>query len=298
MSALAVTPEQSTPVAERVDMVSGGRRRSYRMVRPSDVEPGAPILLALHGSLMDADSFRQFSGGTFDDVAARDGVVVVYPDAIEGMWVDGRIDTPAKAREMGVDDVAFLAHVLEDVAARTGADTDRAYVVGFSNGGQMATTLAHVRPDLAHGVALVGATLPVAENWDVDDQRVAMPVLLVHGTEDPVVPYAGGVASLFGKARGANLSIRDTSSYWLQRNGITSRGASRFLADDGATRVRHLHWEEDGKHPVALYSVQGGGHSVPNLRVRAFKKMGATNRALDTGAVAWDFFSAAESAQR
>ncbi|TIC82620.1 PHB depolymerase family esterase [Nocardioides sp. GY 10127] len=296
MSALAVTPEQPAPVTERVDLLSGGRRRSYRVVRPADVRPGAAAMVVLHGSLMDGDSFRQFSGGTFDDLAQRHGVVVAYPDAIEGLWVDGRISSPAKDRGDGVDDVSFVSDVIDDLVARTGVDRARTYVTGFSNGGMLASTLAFERPDLAHGVALIGATLPVADNLDLDDREVPVPVLMVHGTHDPVVPYAGGVATLFGQARGENLSVQDSSSYWVWRNGISSSATETSLADDGATSVQHLSWRQDGRPPVSLLSVHGGGHSVPNLRVRAFRKMGATNRALDTGEAAWRFFSAAAEA--
>lgn len=301
-STTSSTTTTAAPALQEValEVVLGDRVRTARAVLPADPAPGAPVLVALHGSLMDATSFRQFSGGTFD-AAARRGAVVLYPDAVDGRWNDLRRDNDGTARTEGLDDEELVARLVGLAAERWGADAARAYVVGFSNGGQLAYRLAFERPDLVRGLAVVGATLPVADDVLADSRDHlyaaltdgAVPVLLVHGTADPVVPYAGGVASLFGKARGEGLSVDETAGFWVRRNGLTVSGTETDLGGDGTTTVHLTAWEQDGRPPVRLYTVVGGGHSVPNLRVRAFRAMGATNRSLDLGAVVWDFFEPA-----
>jgi polyhydroxybutyrate depolymerase len=62
------------------------------------------------------------------------------------------------ARTAGVDDVAFLAALIDQHRGLP------AYVAGYSSGGQMAIRLVHEIPDRLSGVVIISATQPVAEN--------------------------------------------------------------------------------------------------------------------------------------
>lgn len=109
------------------------------------------------------------------------------------------------ARADGVDDVDFLLAVVDEVDREYGPLP--VYVVGYSNGRQMAIRLVHERPDRLAGAVLIGATQPTADIFAVErDQHASLPVVLIHGTRDPMVPYNGGMASLFGfRPRGTGL---------------------------------------------------------------------------------------------
>ena len=90
-----------------------GFKRKYTVVAPED--PGPNQLLFLHGSLQNGSVMRRFTNGTFDELAARTGTVVVYPDGVDRHFNDARGVLPVKARELGIDDVAFLQHVAATV---------------------------------------------------------------------------------------------------------------------------------------------------------------------------------------
>jgi len=63
--------------------------------------------------------------------AEREGFVLAVPDAIDGVWNDGRFpDTDPHRRP---DDVGYLTALVDDVMAHTPVDARRVYVFGMSN---------------------------------------------------------------------------------------------------------------------------------------------------------------------
>lgn len=115
-----------------------------------------------------------------------------------------------------VDDVAYLTAVINDMKARYSVDPKRIFLVGHSNGGFMSHRMACDRSELIAGiVSLAGAV------W-ADTARCAptspVNILQVHGTVDPVIQYAGGVA-LAGQPPypGAETTVRT----WATKNQCT-----------------------------------------------------------------------------
>jgi polyhydroxybutyrate depolymerase len=277
------------------ELTVGGRQRPYLVVRPATVAADATLVMVLHGSKQTGPKVRSFSGHTFDDLAARHGAVVVYPDAVGGLWNDARRATPGRAKAEGVDDVAFLSELARHISHDLGAGR-RVVVAGYSNGGQMAIRMLHEVPELLTAVVLVGATQPTHDNLAVTDRRGAVPVLMIHGTKDPIVPYQGGMASLFGfRPRGTGLSAEASADYFAARNGITAAATEPtrlpHAKESRGTTVTRYRRQQEGRLPVELYTVHGGGHVVPNPRKRAFRLLGRTTRDVDTGELLWGFVS-------
>ena len=54
--------------------------REFLEYVPHDISPHSPLVIVLHGSLMDAKSMREWTGYEFDQLADQHGFVVVYPD--------------------------------------------------------------------------------------------------------------------------------------------------------------------------------------------------------------------------
>lgn len=282
-------PAGSPIRTERHVLRLDGRERPYEVVT-TDASARAPraLVVALHGSNQSAAKLRAVSGGTFDDLARSGDAIVVQPEAYRGLWNDARASLVSPARREGVDDVGFLAAVI--AAVGDGYGTLPVVVAGYSNGGQLTIRMVHERPELLSGALLIGATQPTADVFAVDrDAGRPLPVVVVHGTRDPIVPYDGGTASLFGfRPRGTGLSAPDTAAYYARRNGIGTPPVTERLPHDpgsGRTSVSLTRWAEPGHHPVALYTVHGGGHTVPNRRHRAVRLLGRTTHDLDAGSV-------------
>lgn len=271
-------------VEQHVELRVGDKDRRMLVVRPERPQPGAPVVLALHGSNQTGGGLRRFTGGQFDRFASRDGAVVLYLDGHKKHWNDARVSIDFAARLEDYDDVEFALTAIDWAAANTGADAARARAVGFSNGGAMVIRLAHQAPERFAGLAAIAATVPAPENFLLaDTEPVPVRMLYLHGTADPLVPYEGGVASLWGmKPRGLGLSAVQSAEHSAAQNGIVDAPQSRDLPEgsDDKTSATVTDWSQPDRLPVRLITVHEGGHTVPG-RTRAPVLMGRTAHGLE-----------------
>ncbi|MEU4893396.1 dienelactone hydrolase family protein [Streptomyces sp. NPDC044780] len=224
--------------------------------------------------------------------------MVVYLDGHKGNWNDARRESSFPARKENIDDIGFTRAVIEKLTGSHRIHPGRVFAVGYSNGGQMVLRLAHEAPELLAGAAVLAATMPAPEDFLVADAPPApMPVLLVHGTKDPIVGYAGGrmswwVRTLF-KVGGRNLSMPQTAAYFAARNGIIGEPVSRTLpkraGSAGRTSVERTDYRQQGRPPVTLYTVHGGGHTIPGPG-KAPAVLGRTNQDVNTAELVDEFF--------
>ncbi|MGD2069193.1 MAG: NnrU family protein [Gemmatimonadota bacterium] len=258
--------EASSSLA-RDEIRVGGRTRSYAFFDPSPSAGGSrPLVLALHGTGGSADRLRSFLGGELERVAAREGWLVAYPEAFEGVWNGCRLGAGSPAREQGVDDVAFLRTLVGRLVRERGADPDQVFLVGYSGGGHMAFRVALEAPRLAGGIAVFAANLPVDEELGCETRAGAVPVLLVNGMRDLVNPWDGGdVVAPDGRALGRVRSSAESVRFLEERNG--------------------------GVAEVALIGVEDGGHTVPGPAGRFPALAGRTDRSREGIGEAVAFFA-------
>lgn len=102
-------------------------------------------------------------------------------------WLDGASEDEAKAgmAASAADLNVFLDHVL----TREGLPAARMAVLGFSQGTMMALHVLPRRDQAVAGIVGVSGRLLVPELL-ADEAQVKPPVMLVHGDQDPVVPFS------------------------------------------------------------------------------------------------------------
>lgn len=277
---------------QRSTLTVGGEERTFTVVAPDAPNPTA-LLLVLHGSDSDADGIRELSGYTFERLTDV-GVVVAYADAFGGIWNDARLGTRSPAREIGLDDVEFLETLVDHLREEYDLPAERVFAAGFSNGGQMVMRLVMQAPDLIAGAAVIASSHPTPENVLPEmatlDRQVPVPMLLITGTEDPIVPFAGGVASLWGaQPRGPVLSSPASAALFAVRNGIRTDPTTEQVTG-GRMPTTLTRWSKAGHASVHFYAIDGGGHTIPNRHHRAPLIMGRTQRDLDSGDLLARFF--------
>lgn len=240
-----------------------GRARSYRIVTPAAARSGLPLVLVFHGSNQDGAAFSRFSRTQFERLADDGQAIVAFLDGYGRHWNDARASIRFSTRAAGVDDVAFVRAVVSTLLDELAVDENGIYAVGYSNGGQFVVRLIHEAPELLAGAVLIGATQPAPENLVVGPRpAVPLPVLLMHGTRDAFVPYAGGIASLRGfMPRGRGLSAEESAAYFAARNRIALRPA---VTTSGT--VTRTEYRDRDRQPVTLLTIAGGGHTVPGGR--------------------------------
>lgn len=270
----------------------GGRARSYAVYAPSGAARGLPAVFVLHGGGGRGLQLRSHTAGRFDRLADREGFLVVYPDGVEKSWNDGRANDRTASREK-VDDVGFLGALADRLVREAGADPRRLYAVGISNGGFMSHALACRDAARWAAVAPVSASLNAEADAPCRPAR-PVPILMVNGTEDKLVPWDGREVRFFYKVLGAKRTVPETVAAWTGFDGCRGKPAEEDLPDadpgDG-TRWRLSAWRDcKAGSEVLLYRVEGGGHTWPRGGIYLPRVVGRTSRDVDFEALVWAFF--------
>jgi polyhydroxybutyrate depolymerase len=272
-----------------------GRERTYRLYVPKKLRNPAPLLFALHGGTGSGSNMELMTRQGFNRAADRDGAIVVYPDGVGRNWNDGRSDVRSQAMEENVNDVGFFRTLVRELSARYRIDARRVYSTGISNGGFMSFRLACDAADVFAAVA------PVAANLSTDLGSRCKPsrpvsVAILNGTEDPLVPWAGGQVGLWGIKRGTAWSTDKTLDTWAALDGCTASSDDQVIdkvEDDGTSVVLHVRSQCDARTEVRLYEIRGGGHTWPSgAKYLSDRIVGKTSQELDGAREVWEFLSA------
>ncbi|MEH2490678.1 alpha/beta hydrolase family esterase [Bradyrhizobium sp. AZCC 2230] len=292
VAALAAAPAAS---ADTIDV--NGTMRSYTVQLPA--KKPAPLVIVLHGKTQrGADMITRTA---WPQVAKREGLAVVFPDGLNHAWTDARTKAGPELRgpPAGTDDVAFIAKLVEKLVADGTADAKRVYVTGVSNGGAMVMTLVCARADLFVAGASVIMNLTDETAVTCHPSR-PLPMLIMNGTADPLIPYEGGRGSSYFAADGF-WSTEKTVAFWRELNGCESDDASVTDLPDKAPNDQSTVTRITSRCPagldVLLYRVNGGGHRMPGFAPDArFPKvatglLGPQNGDIDGAETIWAFFS-------
>ena len=245
-------------------MGPAGARR-YRLYRPPALQPGEqlPLLVMLHGCGQDAAGFA--ASTRMNALARRERFLVLYPeqDRLASAqrcwnWYDTR-----SGRAHG--EVALIMSAIDQVCLLYPVDSARIALAGLSAGASMAALLATRHPDrfqalvmhsgIAPGVAdstatalaaMRGQRLPVPrvdppaqvhERWP--------PLLVIHGSRDPVVSPRHGPA---------------VARQWADRAGATS-GAPRAVQRGQRHPQTVTDFKHQGRTVATLVDVARLGHA-------------------------------------
>lgn len=279
--------------------------RHYLLAQPATPPTGKlPLVILLHGHAASAN--LTFGRGKIDDPAAawlavadREGLLVIAPDGSKGSddkqgWNDCRADAPTNPK---TDDVAFIAALIDEAVAHHNADPSRVYLSGASNGGGMVYRAAiELGPRLA-AVAVSSMLMPT-KTLCAPPKR-ALPILVAHGTEDKIAPYAGGeVGHWLLTGRGSGLSAEDSVKFWrdlaqLPPAATVTKVPHRDPSDKTAL-VRYV-WGSDPKQvQVEFLKMENAGHVQPStahsLSWLVQTVLGKQNGDLEFADETWAFF--------
>ena len=285
LTASAVT--LAAPVSETLK--TGGTLRSYWLVSPEGLDrtKPAPLLMVLHGSAGSGEDMMAVTRRGFEQLAAKEKFVLVYPDALERRWNDqGGI----------VDDVGFLLAVVDKLVTDGMVDKNRVYATGISNGGMMAQRLACEQAERIAGIATVAGGLPEPLLATCKPVR-PLPVLVIHGTDDPIVPWAGGAVAGF-EDFGKVLSARETAGFWAANNRCGDGGVIMPEPDRDPRDGTRVKMEVFASCPagaaVKLAAIEGGGHTWPGgYQYLPERFIGRTSQDVDANMLIWNFFKEA-----
>jgi len=299
--AISASCARSRIPADRTGRVSKslthqGLQRDYHLYIPSSYRHSAatPLVIALHGGGGNGPKMEKLSRLSL--LADQFGFIVAYPDAVEHHWNDGRGLSKYRSQRENIDDVGFISGMMDAIAGDYHMDDKRVYVTGASNGAMMSLRLGCEAADKITAIAPVIGAMPENLVSTCTPAR-PVPLLMINGSDDPLVPYEGGYVHIFRKRLGKIISVPQTTAFWVARNGCSPKPQIRMEPDidpeDGTRVQKSVYAQCTDNAEVVLYTIKGGGHTWPggDQYLPEFL-IGKVSRDLDASKAIWIFFNA------
>ena len=287
------------PIApwDRVENVWLGKfdRHFIVHVPPSfDAKRKLPLVIMLHGTGGTGQQVMEQTG--WDRKADREDFIAVFPDGVAEhpkqppsfllnpqTWNEGSGRHASGKRNDG--DVEFIAYIIDALEARYGADPNRIYVTGFSNGASMTFRIGVELSDK------VAAIAPVAGHLLIHDHQLKrpLPMLYIIGRDDPLELPGGGALTIRGE-RVEQPPIEQNLAQWRQLDGCPLKPNS----DVHTAGVEMVSFSDcrDGVE-VVEYFIDDMGHAWPGgINRLPARLVGKPSDKLNATDVIWSFFKA------
>jgi len=258
-----------------------GKTRRYVVHKPDAYDASEPtaLVLSLHGFSDWPMHHMRMSG--WNHLADSEGFIVVYP---MGTGFPLRWNAYAKTEEDGSPnaDVAFLQALIERLKKEFNIDSEQIFVNGLSNGAGMSQMLAC---ELGEEIsALGGVAGAYLLSWEACQTEQPIPAMLFHGTEDPIVSYAGGQTSRSGAIFP---DIPEFAASWAERNQCDPE-AIKTIVSSSITRTDYR--DCAGGSDVVLFIIQNGGHTWPGGCCLPKRIAGETTQEINATSLMWAFY--------
>jgi polyhydroxybutyrate depolymerase len=252
--------------------------RSFQFVKPARTLSNASLVFVLHGSGGSGKEMMEATTG-LRNTTANENVIFVYADGYKNYWNECRKAASSLANKLNINEEAFFSGMIDYFASKYNTSKDKVFAVGTSGGGHMCYKLAMTMPKKIRAITAIIANLPDTDNFDCVDLKIAVPVMIVNGTADPLNKYEGGMMQSGSFIMGNVRSTDRTFHYWSGLAGYRGDPVKAELPNkdpnDGKTIERYT-YKENGKPEVTLLKVIGGKHDYPND--------------IDVHVEAWEFF--------
>ncbi|HZH86422.1 MAG TPA: T9SS type A sorting domain-containing protein [Brumimicrobium sp.] len=275
---LALVSQSQTGTQTTNTMTHDGKVREYILYVPQmyDVSVEVPLVINLHGYT--SNMTQQLVYGDFRKIADTANFILVVPNGL----TDGTGNQHWNFfQPNGEDDLGFLSALIDELTSNYAVNTNRVYSTGMSNGGYMSIHLACNLSSKITAVASVTGTMNPFAMSSCSPSR-PVPTMLIHGTNDPTVPYNGNTTSA---------SVPNVISHWVNQTNCNTTpiltNVPNTSTTDGCTAEHYLYTGGTNGATVELFKIIDGGHTWPGAPVN----IGVTNQDINASKEIWRFFS-------
>ena len=167
-----------------------------------------------------------------------------------------------------IDDLGFIESLILKLSSQNLIDLNRVYVVGYSNGGMMSYAMACHKSNLVAAIASVSGTMLYISNCEPNR---SIPLLNIHGTEDPTLPYNGN--NYYN-------SVDDALNFWNTNNN-SDPSPNTTLLNTNLNNIQFFGFSNSDNISVDHYKIINGGHVWFDINING----------KNTSELVWDFFS-------
>lgn len=238
-----------------------------------------PLLLNLHG--YGSENWQQEFYGNFIPIADVENFIICHPNGTKNEI--GLRYWNAGFAAAAVDDVGFLSALIDTISAKYSINAQKVFSTGMSNGGFMSYTLACELPNKIKKIASVTGSMTKFQYANCTNQN-PIPVLQIHGTNDPTVNYNGNTTTE---------AIEKVVGFWVNHNNCDSTFVESAIPNinttDNSTVIRYdFNASCDDNSEVVFYKVENGGHTWPGSEYLIPGDV--TNLDFNASEVIWKFF--------
>ena len=250
--------------SQEYTLTHDGITRTYRLHLPVNFSPDSlyPLVINMHG--LGSNAWEQEIYSAFNPVSDTGRFIVAYPNGLNSTW--------NVSSSGGTDDVGFISALIDTLSVLYNVDLQRVYATGMSMGGFMSYRLACELSDRITAIASVTGLLAFSPCMP----SRPVPVAQFHGTDDPVVPYAG---------------VASTINYWISTNQCPDSAIVTDLPNidttDNSTVILYDYSPCTDSASVLLYSIINGEHTWPGADIL----IGVTNQDIEASNEIWNFFT-------
>ena len=248
--------------------------REYTVYIPENYNHSipTPILFAFHG-FGGSNNFIMNSAG-FNEIADEENFIVVYPQGSLILNLFAHWNVGGFTQISNTDDVAFVDYLISSLSQIYNINLDRVYATGMSNGGFMSFLLACQLSNKIAAIASVTGSMTTQTLNECDPQR-EVPILQIHGTNDPIVPYNG--------IQEWNTPIDNVLDYWVLNNQCSPNPEVNDLEDinnDNGFTVQEI-----------IYNNGLNGSMVKHFKVNGGTHVWFQDEDINSSSLIWEFFS-------
>jgi len=268
----------NTPGDHDFHVTIGGVKREGIVHIPPGYKPDGktPVVYAFHYFTGNPQKMAEYTN--LNAKADRENFIVVYPAAKGwvGNWLrQWNLNNKPNYR---VDELAFVGQLMDKVDRDLKPDADRNYVLGYSNGGMLAQEVAAKFGNRIAAFACVSG----CKTGELKATSDGPSGLLIHGTEDNLVPFKGRwFTPLFPKMQPFTVS-RD---FW--KSCLGAQKTEECCEVKQGVQKETFRNPQTGKE-VVTYTLKGNGHGWPG---HPESIDGNPCMKVDGANLVWDFFS-------
>lgn len=233
-----------------------------------------PVVFMLHGSGGNGEKFYNISGWV--DTGEAHHVITVFPSAWVydcvyddggnkrgiAKWTSYDLELCAGTTDHFRDDSRFIGQMMDELQAKFRVDARRIYLVGFSNGGEMA---ARAAVELGDRLAAVVANAGGLDAVHVA-RRAQMPVTVQVGNADPNMMGALGATQPLPMDIGLLLGTYSRAKTFVDNFRTTFEAAATYVTSGDASAQTATWAGNSGRsdHLLRFTLVKDLQHEYPN----------------------------------